>query len=175
MDLPSLARDLDKLATADAVVADSYVRYVLKKGVLYFLACLLALLGLSLLGLALYWLLEQSLGPIGATALVGVIGCLLASIVAVIALLQRPGREFSLAMDLRKSTIAALEKDIEISRASASPYIYPAGEALITSVLLPLVSALIRSLRPSHSKAAEMPAQLTEVSEATTTVTPPKA
>ncbi|HML30942.1 MAG TPA: hypothetical protein PKE16_19280, partial [Hyphomicrobium sp.] len=88
MDLPSLARDLDKLAAADAVVADSYVRYVLRKGVLYFLACLLALLGLSLLGLALYWLLEQSLGSMGATALVGIIGCLLAGIVAVVALLQ---------------------------------------------------------------------------------------
>lgn len=160
MDLPSLARDLDKLATADAVVADSYIRYALRKGVLYGLAGILAILGLAIMGLALYWLLEESLGRIGAAALVGVIGCLLASLVAIIAMLQRPGREYAVAQEMRRSTVSALEKNVGSPAIGPSAYIYPASEVLISSVLLPLLGSLIHSLKSPRSKAAETPAKL---------------
>jgi len=155
VDLPNIARDLDKLATADAIVADSYVRYVLKRAALYFLACLLAIIGFGLLGVALYWILSASIGTIGAAALVGVFGCLAAGIVAAIAMLQRPPREFSVAMEMRRSTIATLEQRIEASPPNPSTFLYPAGEALVSSVLLPLVGALIRSLKSSHDAADE--------------------
>lgn len=166
MDLPNLARDLDKLATADAVVADSYVRYALKKCALYFLACLLAVMGLLLLGLALYWLMAETLGTIAAAALVGIIGCLLAGIIAVVAMVQHPGREFSVAMEMRKSTIATLEQDIGTPSLASGADLYPASEALISSILLPLLGALIRSLKSPHDKATEKTAGLNELTEA---------
>ncbi|MFA5955396.1 hypothetical protein [Hyphomicrobium sp.] len=163
MDLPSLARDIDKLATADAIVADSYIRYAFRKGALYFLACLLAMTSLVLLGLALYWQLEQSLGPIGAATLVGIVGCLLAGIVAVVATIQHPGREFSVAMEMRKSTITMLEQNV--GSASAGALIYPASEALISSVILPLMGTLIRNLKSPRGKPAETPAELNTIAD----------
>jgi len=165
VDLQSLARDLDKLSTADAVVADSYVRYAFRKGALYFLACLLATISLVLLGLSLYWLLAESLGATGAAALVGAIGCLLAGIVAVVAMLQAPGREFYFALKMRKSAIQSLEHDIEAQASAGGAFLYPASEALISSVVLPLMGSLIRSLRSTTpSKAVETPpAELNEI------------
>ncbi|RUO99713.1 hypothetical protein [Hyphomicrobium sp.] len=162
MDLPNLARDLDKLATADAVVADSYLRYMFRKGALYVLACLLATISFVLLGLALYWLLEQSLGVIGATVLVGVIGLLVAGMIAVVAILQRPSREFAVAVEMRRSSIGALEQNLAAGPMS-NAYLYPAGEALISSVILPLISLLIKALRSSRSSKAEAAAELTAV------------
>lgn len=174
MDLPNLARDLDKLATADAVVAESYVRYALKKGALYFLACLVAAMGLVLLGLALYWLMAETFGAIAAAALVGVIGCLLAGIIAVVAMVQRPGREFSIAMEMRKSTIATLEQDIGTPSLGSGAYIYPAGEALISSVLLPLLGALIRSLKSPRDKATEKTVELNDLANTPSSPSTPK-
>jgi hypothetical protein len=160
VDLPNLARDLDKLATADAVVADSYLRYMFRKGALYVLACLLATISFVLLGLALYWLLEQSLGVIGATVVVGVIGLLIAGMIAVVAVLQRPGPEFAVAVEMRRSSIGALEQNLTAS-AMNSAYLYPAGEALMSSVVLPLISLLIKSLRSSRSSKSEAAQDLT--------------
>jgi hypothetical protein len=166
VDLPSLARDLDKLATADAVVADSYIRYALRKGALYLFACLLAIASLTLLGLSLYWLLEQSMGPIGAAALIGIIGLLLAAIIAVAAVFQRPGREFSIGLEIRRTSIATLEQNVSAPSANPGAYIYPASEALVTSVVLPLMGALLRTLKSSRSKAVEKSAEPGEVEEA---------
>jgi hypothetical protein len=163
VDLQSLARDLDKLSTADAVVADSYIRYAFRKGAFYLLACLLATIGLVLLGLSLYWLLEQSLGATGAAALVGAIGCLLAGMVAVVAMLQNPGSEFYFALKMRKSAIQSLEHDIDAQPNAGGAFLYPASEALITSVVLPLMGGLIRNLRSTPSKAVETPAELSEI------------
>lgn len=174
MDLPSLARDLDKLATADAVVADSYIRYALRKGALYGLAGILAVLGLAIIGLALYWLLEQNLGRIGAAALVGVLGCLVASLVAIIALLQRPGREYAVAHEMRKSAVSALEQNVGSPAIGPGAYIYPASEVLISSVLLPLLGSLIRSLKSPHAKAVEPPPELSDSSALNTSSTEPR-
>jgi hypothetical protein len=165
LDLPTLARDIDKLASADAVVADSYIRYALRKSALYFLACILVVMGLTLLALSLYWLLEQSLGAIAAAALVGIIGCMLAGIIAAIAMLQRPGREFDLAMTMRKSAVTTLEQSIATSPANVAAFVYPATEALITSLILPLIGALLRSLKASRSKPADQPAEILGASE----------
>jgi F0F1-type ATP synthase assembly protein I len=162
VNLPNLARDLDKLAVADAAVADGYLHYIFRKGALYGLACLLATISFVLLGLALYWLLEQSMGQIGATAFVAIIGFVIAGMVAVVAILQRPGREHAVALEMRRSSIEALEQHIS-APSPASALIYPAGEALISSVILPLVAMLINSLRSSRAaKAAEASAELVE-------------
>lgn len=163
MDLQSIARDLDKLSSADAVVADSYIRYALRKGALYLLACFLASISSVLLGLSLYWLLAESLGATGAAALVGAIGCLLAGIIAVIAMLQSPGREFYFALKMRKSAIQSLEHDIDAQPSTGSAFLYPASEALITSIVLPLMGSLIKSLRSTPSKAVETAAELNEM------------
>jgi len=116
-----------------------------------------------LLGLSLYWLLEQSLGATGAAAVVGAIGCLLAGMVAVVAMLQNPGSEFYFALKMRKSAIQSLEHDIDAQPNAGGAFLYPASEALITSVVLPLMGGLIRNLRSTPSKAVETPAELREI------------
>ena len=176
VDLPSFARDIDKLAAADAVVADSYLRYALRKGALYFLACLFAVMGLLLLGLALYWLLAASFGATAAIALLGILGCLLAGLIAVIAVLQRPGREFSLALEMRRSAVATFERNVASTSLGAGALLYPAGEAFISSVLLPLIGALIRSLKSSHGDAGEKQDELklSEIADAPLSSNAPK-
>jgi hypothetical protein len=158
VDLSNFTRDLEKLSTADAVVADSYLRYALRKSALYLLACCLAMVSLGLLGLSLYWALEHSVGAIGAAALVGFIGCQLATIVAVLAAVQSPGREFSFAIKVRKSAVQSLEQDLTATSPGNVAHFYSANEALITSLVLHLMRALIGALRTSRVNAVEPPA-----------------
>ena len=150
MNLANLTRNLDRLSSADAVIADSYVRNVLNKSGLCALAGLIALLGLAALGLSAFWLLERSLGPVAAAALIGVLICALAVLLFVLAVHLKPGREFSFALDVRRSAIGALEEDLATSSSSGT-MLYPASEALISAVAVPLMASLLRTLRASKT------------------------
>ncbi len=169
MNLQGLARDIDRLSAADAVVADSYVRHVLGKSGLCLLAGIIAVAGIALLELAAFWLLEQSIGPAGAAALIWVVDCMLAAVVVLFAIELRPGREFSLALDMRKSAIEALEQDVSSIPGGLQGGIqtaaYPMSEALVSAVILPLVATLLRSFRTPRGEKVEPVAELKAPSE----------
>jgi len=158
VNLANLTRNLDRLSSADAVIADSYVRNVLNKSGLCALAGLVALLGLSALALSAFWLLERSRGPVAAAALIGVLVCALAAVLFVLAVQLKPGREFSFALDVRRSAIDALEADLASGTSYGSgTMLYPASEALISAVAVPLMASLLRTLRAPKTAKIEPP------------------
>jgi hypothetical protein len=163
MNLQNLTRDIDRLSAADAVVADSYVRHVLSKTGLYLLAGIIAVAGIALLELSAFWLLEESIGAAGAAALIGVIDCLLAAVILLLAIQLRPGREFSLALTMRKSAIESLEQHVSTPggpQGGIQSAAYPMSEALVSSVILPLVATLIRSFRTPRPEKPALNAEL---------------
>ncbi len=66
-------------------------------------------------------------------------------------------------MEMRKSTITTLEQNV--GSASAGALIYPASEALISSVILPLMGTLIRNLKSPRGKPAEIPVELNTIAD----------
>ena len=154
VNLANLTRNLDRLSRADAVVADSYVRNVLNKSGLCALAGLVALLGLAALALSAFWLLERSWGPVAASALIGILICTFAAVLFVFAVRLKPGREFSFALDVRRSAIEALEEDLASGTGTGSgTLLYPGSEALISAVAVPLMAS--DGITSSHAQVVE--------------------
>ena len=164
VNLESLTRELSRLSTADAVVIDSYVRHLLTKSALWIFAGIVAGVGLVLLELSGYWLLERSIGAVAAAATLGLLSCVLAAVILLAAALQRPGREFFYALDVRRSAIQSLEQEIPSGQSHLAPSGYPMSEALVSAVIMPLLFTLIRSFKATKAEKTEL-----------TTTTPPPA
>jgi len=150
VNLQTLTRDIDRLSTADALVVDNYVRHLFGKFGFYLVAGVLAAAGVALLELASFWLLAQRVGPIGAAGIIGAIDCVLATSILLFATQLTAGREFSMALEMRKSAIEALEQDVSTPgglQGNGQTTAYPLSEAVISSIVLPLIAALLRSFR----------------------------
>lgn len=156
MNLRSLTQDIDKLSAADAVVVNSYARYILKKSALCALSAFIAICGIGLLELASFWLLEPSLGPAGAVAVLGAVNVFVALLVFAVAVLLKPGPEFSFALDVRKSAIQALEQDVSPMAGRPDASAFTVGEALVSAVVLPLLVTLLRNFKTAQSAKTEL-------------------
>ncbi|WP_156150681.1 hypothetical protein [Hyphomicrobium sp. 99] len=106
--------------------------------------------------LASFWLLEPSLGPVGAVAVLGAVNVFLALSVFAIAVLLNPGREFSFALDMRKSAIQALEQGVSPMPGRPDASVFTMGEALVSAVVVPLLVTLLRNFRAAQSAKTEL-------------------
>lgn len=156
MNLRNLTQDIDRLSAADAVVVNSYARHVLKKSALCVLAAFIAVCGFGLLELASFWFLEPSLGAAGAVAVLGAVNVLVALLILAIAVLLKPGPEFSFALAVRKSAIQALEQDISPMAGRPDASGFAMGEALISAVVTPLLVTLLRNFKAAQSAKTEL-------------------
>jgi len=156
VNLRSLTQDIDKLSAADAVILNSYARYILRKSALFALAAFIAICGLGLLELASFWLLEPTLSPAGAVAVLGAVNVFVALLVFAVAVLLKPGREFSFALTVRKSAIHALEQDVSPMAGRADASAFTMGEAFVSAVVLPLLMTLLRNFKAAQSAKTEL-------------------
>lgn len=151
----NLAKKLDRLVAADAVVADSYLRHLANKAVIGLLGALLAAMGLSLLGLSLFWMLERTLGAVSAGALVGAGFCALGALLLLGAARLRPPRELDLAMDIRRTVLQSVEEELSreaTNGPNAEAHAVNSGlEALLSYALPQVIALFVRALRPRGS------------------------
>lgn len=110
MELVNITRSVDRLAEDEAVIADSYLRRLWGRMALYAAATLIGIAALAALELSAFWLLERSIGSVAAAALIAAANGMLAGIVFILALRSRPGPQFSIALDMRRSAIQDLEQ-----------------------------------------------------------------
>jgi hypothetical protein len=156
MHLPKLTRDLERLSSADALLADAYLQHILSKLGFYAIAALVAVLGVAALGISVFWLLAERLGPTASAAIVGIIGCALAMLIYTYASRLEPEREFTLALSMRRSALEDLGEDLA-SENIAGPPVYPSTEALIAALIVPVVASLLRGLKEPKVTKAELP------------------
>lgn len=156
MHLPRLTRDLERLSSADALLADTYLQHILSKLGFYAVAALVAVLGIAALGVAVFWFLAERMGPVGAAAIVGIIGCALAMLIYVYASRLEPEREFSFALSMRRSALEAIGEDLASENVPGPP-VYPSSEALIAALIVPVVASLLRGLKEPKVTKAELP------------------
>ncbi|MBY0560473.1 hypothetical protein [Hyphomicrobium sp.] len=156
MNLQSITQDIDKLSAADAVIVNSYARYILKKSALCAISAFIAICGLGLLELASFWLLEPSLGPAGAVAVLGAVNVFVALLVFAAAVLLKPGHELSFALTVRKSAIQALEQDVSPMAGRADAAAFTMGEALVSAVVFPLLATLLRNFKGAQPAKTEL-------------------
>ena len=98
-------RHLRILWRAERVIAETRLRVMLRRSMLYALAGLIAVFGLGMLNVAAFLVLELHWGPIWA-ALAAALGDFVIAVVIVgVALATRPGPEMTAALELRDISV----------------------------------------------------------------------
>jgi hypothetical protein len=145
-------RHLRVLWRAERIIAETRLRVLLRRSMLYALAGLIAVFGLAMLNVAAYFFLRGHWGPIWA-ALAAALGDLaIALVVVLIALAVRPGPELPAAIELRDVSIEGLEGELGplqerfawLGRAARDPF-----ETVLPAMLIPLITSIMRGLRKS--------------------------
>jgi hypothetical protein len=124
------------------------------RAVLYGLAGLIAVFGLGMLNVAAFFILQAYWGPVWAALAAALGDFVIAIIVVLIALAARPGTELTAAVELRDTAMEGLESELAplqerlgfFSRMARDPL-----ETILPTLLVPLITAIVRSLRRDKS------------------------
>lgn len=149
-----LFRHLRVLWRAERIIAETRLRVLLRRSMLYAFAGLIAVFGLAMLNVAAYFFLHGLWGPIWAALAAALGDFVIAIIVVLIALAIRPGPELPAALELRDVSMQGLEAEIGplqdrfawLSRAARDPF-----EAVLP-MLIPLITSIVRGLRKGKAE-----------------------
>ncbi len=150
MNIQSLVKNARLYLRAEAVVAEIRLRLYLRKSALAAFAVAVAVLGLVLINLALYHMLEIAWGPIWTPLALGLANLALAIIVVLVASAARPGPELEMAEDLRKVAAAAVEADLQggfSAQGLAATFGGSSIESSALQLLVPALASIIGALR----------------------------
>lgn len=159
--MDNVIRNLQVLWRADTIIADIHLRMLLTKSGLRAFAALIAAFGLLMLNVTAFFALEQYWGRVWAAAAVSGADLLVALILVLIAARARPGRELDLALEVRRSALDALEAEARVVqqelsgmrdeigkiRTTVTQFINNPLDAALSSLVVPLAGALVRTLR----------------------------
>ena len=144
-----ILRHLRVLLRAERIIAETRLRVLLRRSMLYAFAGLIAVFGLAMLNVAAYFFLRGLWGPIWAAFAAALGDFVIAMIVVLIALTVRPGAELPAAIELRDVSMQGLEAEIGplqdrfawVTRAARDPF------ETVLPMLIPLITSILRGLR----------------------------
>jgi hypothetical protein len=143
-------RHLRVLWRAERIIAETRLRVLMRRSLLFAFAGLIAVFGLAMLNVAAYFFLRGLWGPIWAALAAAFGDLVIAVIVVAIALAIRPGPELPAAIELRDVSMQGLEEELGplqdrfawLSRAARDPF-----ETVLPAILIPLITSIMRGLR----------------------------
>lgn len=153
-------RHLRILWRVESTIAEIRLRATVRRSVLYALAALVAVFGLGMLNVAAFFALEPHWGPTWAAFAAALGDFVLAIIAVAIATAARPGPDLNTAIELRQAAIDGLEAELSslqeslqgslawLSRAARNPI-----DTALPSILIPLITAIVRGVRKSKGEA----------------------
>ncbi len=147
MKAEQLVRNLRILWRADSLIADIKLQHLAAKAGLNGFAAIVGAFGLLMLGVAAFFALEQAWGSIVAALVVGLANLLLALLLIVVAKRLQPDRDIELAQELHKSAIDAIAADAHALEQTLKQTVQHPLDALLPSLLVPLVSSLIQGTK----------------------------
>jgi hypothetical protein len=152
MRVDNMIQSLRVLVKADAMIAEAAFKTRLSQIALHGMALGIGVFGLVMIGLAIFFALQDIWGTIRAAAAVG-LGCLmLAGVIVAVSSLRRPARDLQLAQDMHKM---ALESLIEEARLAGQDFssirglVRSAAQGTLLGSIAPIISLLLRLLNRS--------------------------
>ena len=107
--IDNLLRDLQVLGKADSLIGKIWLNVMARRFGLFALAGLVAVFGLGMANLAVFFGLQQSWGPVWSAAIVALADLILAVVIVILGRSIHPGPEIELAFDVRKMAIEAIQ------------------------------------------------------------------
>jgi len=150
MNTDSIMRNLRVLLRAQSIIAEIKLNHLAARSGLMAVAGLVAVFGLALLDIAVYFALEPGWGRVGAAVIVGIGDLVLAAILFAIASRIKPGRDLELAQEIQKSALDALANDaraVEAEIRGLTNIVRNPLDAAVPNLIMPLASMLIKTLR----------------------------
>ncbi|MFH1341157.1 MAG: phage holin family protein [Pseudomonadota bacterium] len=147
MNIESILMNLRVLWRTDRIIADIRMRHLLVGLGLKALAALMAGFGLMMLEVAAYFALVQVLSAISAAAILGVVNLAIAAILFVLASRSPSGRELELATQIHDTSVEALQVEARALQSQLSGMIQHPLNGILPSLIVPLITVIIRSLK----------------------------
>lgn len=153
MNIESILMNLRVLWRTDRIIADIRMRHLLVGLALRALAALIAGFGLLMLELSAYFALVQVLSAISAAAILGAVNFAIAAMLFVLASRPPSGRELELATQIHETSVEALQVEARALQSQLSGMIQHPLNGILPSLIVPLITVIIRSLktRAAHS------------------------
>jgi membrane protein implicated in regulation of membrane protease activity len=154
----SIVKNLRALWRTDRIIAEIRMRHMLIGLGLRAFAALIAAFGLLMLELSAYFALVQIWSAILAAAILGAVNFAIAAILFVIAGHPPSGRELELASEIHGSSVDALQLEARMLQAQVSGMIHHPLNDVLPTLIVPLITIIIRSLKkPAAAAAAHSP------------------
>lgn len=149
-------RHLRILWRVEATIAEARLHLTLRRAVLYAFAGLIAVFGLGMLNVAVFFAFASHWGPIWAAVFAACGDFVLALAVAGLALGTRSGTHINNALELRQAALDGIDGELSGLR---DPLAWLGGgrnaiDKALPAVVVPLLTAIIRTLRKAKSDPA---------------------
>ena len=154
MNSENVVKQLRALWRTDRIIADIRMRHMLVGLGLRAFAALIAGFGLLMLELSAYFALVQIWSAISAAAILGVVNFVIAAVLFVVAGRPPSGREIELATEIHGSAVEALQTEARALQTQFTGMVHHPLNSVLPSVLVPLITIIIKSLRKSRASAA---------------------
>lgn len=159
-------RHLQTLSKVDSLIARIWLNVIARRFALLVFAGLIAVFGLGMADLAGFYLLQVSLGPIWAAAIIALADFVIAAGLALATHSVKPGAELDAALDVRGMAIRALQEnasELESSARALAEQLRDAKDtiagivsnpldAAAQKLLLPAVIAIVKGVRSRRAK-----------------------
>jgi hypothetical protein len=148
--LQRIFRHMRDLWRVEGTIAQARLGLTMRRSVLYALAGLIAVFGLGMLNVAVFFAFQSSWGPVWAAIAAALGDFVVAAVVAAIALTTKPGAHLDSALELRQSALDGIDAEIATLQ---HPFSWLSGtarnsvDAALPAILIPLVTAILRGLR----------------------------
>ena len=162
MNTENVVKNLRVLWRTDRIIADIRMRHLLVGMGLRAFAALIAAFGLLMLELSAYFELVQIWSAISAAAILGAVNFAIAAILFVIAGRPPSGRELELANEIHGSSVDALQIEARALQAELTGMIHHPLNSVLPSLIVPLITIVIKSLRKPTASAAPAAAATAE-------------
>ena len=150
MNLDNMMRSLRVLGRADSIILDIHLKNLLARSGIYFFAGLIAVFGVVMLGIGLYFALANLWGPIWGAVAVGLGSVVLAGLLVLIAARVRPGRDLDLAHEIHNTALNALTGELRGMEAQVrgiTNMVRRPLDSFLPGLLIPLIGLILKRLR----------------------------
>jgi len=152
MRVDNMIQSLRVLAKADAMIAEAAFKTRLSQLALRGMALGIAVFGLVMIGVAIFFALQDIWGTIRAAVAVGLGSLVFAGLIVAFSSYRRPGRELQLAQDMHKMALESLVEEARLAGsdlAGIRGLVRSAAQGTLLGTIAPIVRLLLRVLNRS--------------------------
>jgi hypothetical protein len=152
MRVDNMIQSLRILVKADAMIAERAFKTRLSQIALHGMALIVAVFGLVMIGLAIFFTLQDLWGTILASAAVGFGSLVLSAVIVTFSSLRRPARDLQFAQDMHKMALESLIDEARLAGQDLSSIrglVRSAAQGTLIGSIAPIMSLLLRLLNRS--------------------------